>query len=198
MITVLLIGLLLFDVLLLVMMIRSKQVGPTDLELLEEMTEIKDEIASVAKEVSHELDEASSKNKKYLAKVSQAASEVEHDIKGLDDVIKEHLTTSMDDLTKNIDIPLQSLEDKRREIEILLKKVNQEKQTLLRLLKRSEKWAKVFSQKVPAAQAIEDIEATKYQEVRRLLAQGVRTEKICTDIGVVSSEVDLIARMGDF
>ncbi len=145
--------------------------------------------------VESELHAIEARTKDTLKKVNQAAHDVELEIKNS----KETLSASIEDVLKvmaeQIEKPLHVLARKENSLEVVLRKVEREREALLQIVSRAQNLALFFNEKIPYKDLIKDIEYKKYEDARKMLAQGFSRERIERDLCLSSGELDLICGM---
>ena len=193
MVTLLLITLVIFDLILLgaVYFVHSRRLD--DMAVIKELTEERRMLQDLRGSVQEELQIAGQRNRDILARVTQIATEAEHEVKVGTDTLRKELETIVAQLSGRFEAPLMELSKKQAALENLARKVDREKKVLLKNLERGEKICRFFDQKIPYEEVLADIEDKKYENARQMLAQGYKPEQIASEIGISASEIKLIA-----
>jgi DNA-directed RNA polymerase specialized sigma24 family protein len=78
----------------------------------------------------------------------------------------------------------------------LIKRLGEEKKIVQKIVHKGEQLTKFFSAQVPVERILEELEDKKYSDVRNLLTQGLKPDRIAKELSVPEAEVRMIAQLG--
>jgi hypothetical protein len=195
MLTALVIGLIVVDIVLLIAMVRISRnrsqvvVGRE----LQDLTEERRYIMELRKSIQEDLEHAQLQSKDVLKRVTQLATEAEQEVKLGGSSIATELDGIVASLTKNFEEPLNQLTSKINAGERLMQKLEREKNSLVKLMQRAEQICSFFNEKIPYQDILEELQDKKYRDARQMLAKGYKIDTIAQELGLSKAELDLIA-----
>ena len=69
---------------------------------------------------------------------------------------------------------------------------SREKDQLLNAVRKGQILSKFFNQEIPYEQLLKDIELKKYDDARRLIGQGYSADQVAKELGMRTSEIEMI------
>lgn len=165
-------------------------------ELIMEITEERRYLTELRSSIQEELDAAKGQSNEVLKKVSQLAMEAEQEVKSGSETIATQMQIVAERLESNFEEPLKELAKRQAGLEALYKRMQQEKDILARVIERAEKICQFFNKNVPYEDVLEEIQDKKYADARKLLAQGLKPDRVAKELGMTPSEVKLLADLG--
>ncbi len=192
MIVTTLILLIVFDAALLFAFIYLNKRQGLSSDLLAEITEERRLISELSDSLKAELKHSQVKSKENLDKVAHLAAEAEQEVKNSGHTLAKNMEELFSEFSDKFENPLKELAKRQSSMEALNKKIQIEKASLSKLLERAETLIKFFDNHLPYEEVIKDIESKKYADARSLLAKGVAPEKVALELGMSSSEVQLV------
>lgn len=172
--------------------IMSKKQGVHS-DLLADMTEERRLLSELRSSVKEELASAELKNKDILNKVSKIAAEAEQEVSSSGSTLADSMQEIFSELNEKFEAPLKELAKRQAAIEAFNKKLNATKESLIKIVTRGEKLVEFFDEKVPYEEVIKEIENSKYENCRQMLAQGASVSDVAIELGISKSEVQLIS-----
>ena len=192
MITVLLLLLVGFDIAIVYFGYKHFQPqDPTD-QLLADIHDERESIARMKQQISEDLLASKTQIHGQLEKVRQYSSELEADLEDAPKRLKETLKESQSDFYKACDTPLQHLSLRQSEIEGLIKKMQSERKKMLQATQRAESVIQALNHNQNWDEIVDELQTKKYETARGLIAQGVPRSDIMQDLGLTSSELQLL------
>ena len=161
-------------------------------EVLEALTEERMTLKRVRSEIRDEMDQAKSYIDKAIVNYKRLAAEVEEETKTGKSQIQENLKEVMNEFTQSLEGPLKELSRKQNSLEGVLRLAGREKDQLLNAVRKGQILSKFFNQEIPYEQLLKDIELKKYDDARRLIGQGYSADQVAKELGIRTSEIEMI------
>ena len=193
MVTTLLILLTVMDVVLLaVVFLMSRRKGNIPSSLMAEITEERHMLNELRESVREELRDASLKIQSATKNINRIAAEVDADTKGVASAIRTELESAASELCSRFTAPLTELEARQTALIKLYKQIDRQKEMLARTVNKGEQITKFFNNKIPYEELLSEIEEKKYDDARALLAKGISSQEIASQLGMSTLEVKLL------
>jgi len=189
--------LIVFDVVLLLAVIRLLRQKPADYGMLREVSEEREMLTEIRKSVQEELESARRESQQRLDKMNQIAAEVDQDLKSSSETIASQIEEIAAEITSKLNEPIKKLAKKQLSLESLSHKVDMQRDLLNKSISRAEKICRFFDRNAKYEDIVAEIEDKKYSDALQLIAKGLTPEKIAAEIGLTASEVRLLAGVSD-
>ena len=162
-------------------------------EIVSELTEERRAISELRQTVTEELEAAQARVRGAVERVGHLAAEAEHEVKSGSQILKAEVDSMVSQLSFRFEAPLKELAKRQQYLETLLRQLDQHKTLIQKVVSRGEKMVKLFDDRVPYEDVIQELENKKYSDARFMIAQGVSPQKVAIDLGMAEHEIRLIA-----
>jgi hypothetical protein len=187
-----LVGLILFDVVLLWLLLRKdKHFVVEQSDLVEERQYLIELRKSIQENLNATLDRCQAVQKS----VAQLALDAEQEVKLGSASIGKELEELVDELTKRFDKPLDDLKVAHYEVDHLFKRFLKQKDSAKVLLERIEDGLSLLKRNQGSDDIIDDIREKRYSTARKMIASGSALEAVSSELNLPIGEVRLLAGM---
>ena len=150
-------------------------------------------LSELRSEIRDDITTARTELRAIKEQVQVIAMEAEQEVRqGMQSMTGE-VEQMMGHLAERLDGPLNAVTDKQHYVENLLQRLHREKVQLARLTNRAAQLTKFFKEDLPYEEVLKDLENKKFSDIRALIVQGVKPEKIARELSVSEQEVRLVA-----
>ena len=161
-------------------------------QILSDITEERQLISQMHETIRSQLSQSTDKATGLLADVKKIAAEIEQEVKHSSSTIAANVDGLAKEIAAQFESPLEELASRQQVLVKLYQDVQREKETLARLLQRSEHFVRLFDKELSYDDVVKDIEQRRYEDARKLLTKGMTVEKVARELGIPTSEVRLI------
>ena len=193
MMSAILLFLVVADVALVFAFLRLSRKQQEHQQFMVQLTEERAMLNDLRQSVREELTSAQIEVKLVKEQVQVLAMEAEQEVKQGIQTISGEIEQIMLTLAERLDGPLNAVTDKQHYVENLIQRLQREKVQLTRLTNRASQLTRFFKEDLPFDEVLKDIEDKKFSDIRALLAQGVKPDRIARDLNVAEQEVRLIS-----
>jgi conjugal transfer/entry exclusion protein len=181
------------DMFLIFAYIRLQRRQSAHHEVVRELTEERSMLLELRAQIRDELLSTQNQVKGMKEQMQVLATEAEQEVRhGLGDITRE-VESIIGTISQKLDGPMNALNEKQRYIAQLAKDAKQEREILSRLVTRSENAARLLQAGGSWEDIVDELQARRYQDIRAMLARGLTTEKIASDLGVSEQEVRIVS-----
>ena len=162
-------------------------------ELVSELTEERRAVTELRQNVTEELEAAQARVRSSVERVAHLAAEAEHEVKSGSQILKTEVDSLVSQLSTRFESPLKELARRQQYLETLMRQLEQQKTLVQKVVARGEKMVKLFDDRVPFEDVIQEMEDKKYSDARFMISQGIAPQKVARELGITEHEVRLLA-----
>ena len=190
--TILIIALILFDVALLIAFILNAKKDKIKNGTITEISEERNILINLHNEIKNDLKNTEKKAKNYISNVSKLAAEIEQDVKNSGKIILTDVGNSIDHIAEKLQPQLELIEKEKASLEKLSSKLSAQNTLLQKRTMHAEHLCKLLDGSISIDQLLTDINSTKHENARHLLAKGMHVEEVAKEVDLPQQEVKLI------
>jgi type I site-specific restriction-modification system R (restriction) subunit len=161
--------------------------------ILKEMSEERSLLTDLRQSIRDELSAAQNQVRSMKQQVQVLATEAEQEVQNGVTQITSATGDIIAELSTRFDTPMEQLNEKQHYIEHLIQRLQTERKQLIKTIEKAQALAQVFRDGVRAEDILEEIEDKKYTDVQKLLAKGLPSKQVATQLGLPEQEVRVIA-----
>lgn len=188
--------LIVFDIALLAAVFFMNKKQEAHIDLIEDLTEERRLLLELRQSIQEELEAAHHQTSGLVDRMTQLATEAEHEVRSGTETISDEITTIAAELNRKFEQPLEQLTHKQAYMENLLKRIEREKSSLHKLIRRGEKLVHLVKADATYEDIVSELEEKKYDDARQMLARGESHDAIARELGLSPSEIRLVAGLG--
>jgi len=191
--TLLLAALVILDIALIAAVFLLSRKQDEQGELVSELTEERRAISELRQSVTEELEAAQASVRTSVDRVGHLAAEAEHEVRTGSQTLKAEVDSLVAQLSHRFEAPLKELARRQQYLETLMRQLDQHKTLIQKVVARGEKMVKLFDERIPFEEVIQELEDKKYADARFMITQGIAPAKVARDVGISEQEVRLLA-----